>query len=86
MILAEEFERWKATLVTDPAILACEPVLAGTRLSVRHVGALVERGESDEVIREDYPGLSAEDIRFAHVFHRVYPRVGRPRGRREAAA
>lgn len=82
----EGFEHWKAKLVTNPDILGGEPVFPGCRLAVRHVGALVEQGERGETIREDYPYLSDEDIHFAHVFFRAYPKVGRPRGRREAAA
>jgi uncharacterized protein (DUF433 family) len=82
----EGFEHWRATLVTDPDILGGETVFPGSRLAVRHIGALVERGESSEAIREDYPNLSNEEIHFAHVFSRAYPKVGRPRGRREVPA
>jgi hypothetical protein len=48
-------------------------------LTVRHIGALVERGESSETIREDYLDMSGEDLHFARVFSRAYPKVGRPR-------
>jgi len=81
----EGFEHWKARLVIRPDILGGEPVFPSSRLAVRHVGALVEQGEKTETIREDYPYLSDEDIHFAHVFFRAYPKVGRPRGRCEAA-
>lgn len=80
------FERRRAKLVASPDILGGEPVFPSSRLAVRYVGALAESGESVESIREDYPYLSAEDIHHAHVYTRAYPKIGRPRGRREASA
>ena len=82
----EAFEHWTEKLVTSPDILGGEPVFPSSRLAVRHIGALVEKGETAEAIREDYPYLSEEDIHFAHVYGRAYPKLGRPRGRREASA
>jgi uncharacterized protein (DUF433 family) len=66
------FKAWKAKLVTSPDILGGETVFPASRLAVRHVGALVERGRADE-IREDYPYLSDEDIRFAHAYFLAFP-------------
>lgn len=74
----EAFERWKLKLVNNPDVLGSEAVFPKSRLAVRHVGALVEKGHSDEV-REDYPYLTDEDILFAHVYARAYPKLGRPR-------
>lgn len=82
----DAFEHWKAKLVTSPEILGGEPVFPSSRLAVRHIGALIENGESVEAIREDYPYLSEEDVHFAHVYTRAYPKIGRPRGLREAAS
>ncbi len=73
------FQSWeKKRVLKDPNILGGEPVFRGTRLAVRHVGGLLERGESPRVMREDYPKLSARDLAFARLFVRAYPRVGRP--------
>lgn len=80
----EGFERWKDKLVTRLDLLGGETVFPSSRLAVRHIGALVERGMTVESLRDDYPYLSEEDIRFAHVFTKAYPKQGRPRGGREA--
>lgn len=79
------FTRWRDERVTsDPAILGGEPVFRGTRLSVRHIGAIAERGERLANILEDYPYLSRRDVEFARLFVRAYPRLGRPRESAEA--
>jgi uncharacterized protein (DUF433 family) len=73
------FERWKRTLVTRDDILGGETVFPRSRLSVRHVGEMLKRGEDIAVVREDYPNLSDEDIEFAPLYATAYPRMGRPR-------
>ena len=40
---------------------------------------MLERGESKEVIREDYHYLSEEDMEFALIYTRAYPAIGRPK-------
>lgn len=77
--LVEGFEDWKKRLVSQDDILGGEPVFAGSRLAVRRVGALAERGESAKSILEDYPYLKPADIEFARLYAKAYPRVGRPR-------
>jgi uncharacterized protein (DUF433 family) len=66
-------------VVRTAAVLGGEPVFRATRLSVRHVGGMLERGESPGTVREDYPYLTKEDLAFSRLFARAYPRVGRPR-------
>lgn len=78
------FFRWKEALVTDPAIMGGETVFPNSRLTVRHVGEMLQRGEAAEVILEDYPYLSATDLEFALMHVRAYPRAGRPRARQAA--
>lgn len=73
----EAFNRWKDQLVVSPEILGGEPVFPKSRLAVRRVGALALR-ESVAVILEDYPYLSGQDVEFARLYTRAYPRVGRP--------
>jgi uncharacterized protein (DUF433 family) len=80
----ERFVQWKDKLVEDSDILGGEPVFPGSRLSVRHIGQIAERGESTEDILEDYPYLTASDVSFARIFARAYPCVGRPRASRQA--
>ena len=74
----ERFERWRERLVTSDEIMGGETVFPGTRLTVRRVGELLERGGTPETIVEDYPNLTAEDLEQARLFVRAYPRVGRP--------
>lgn len=73
------FERWESTLVTRADMLGGETAFPKSRLAVRRIGGLVERGLSSEAIREDYPYLSHDDVHFAHVYTRAYPKLGRPR-------
>jgi len=82
--LAEEFEAWKKRLLIRNDILGGEPVFPGSRLAVRHVGLMAERGESTKNILEDYPYITDQDVAFARLFARAYPRAGRPRAPRQA--
>ena len=74
------FEAWKERrVVTDPSILAGEPVFPKSRLAVRQVGGMLLRGANVSDVREDYPYLTAEDLEFAPVYTTAYPKMGRPR-------
>lgn len=75
-------------VTSHPETLGGEPVFAGTRISIRHIGKLALRGIRTSEIRSDFPSLSDDDIAFAAVFSRMKPAPGRParlRFRREAA-
>jgi uncharacterized protein (DUF433 family) len=63
----------------NSGVLGGEPVFKNTRLSVLHIGKMSERGEALEHILEDYPYLEGDDVRFAHLYYRAHPAVGRPR-------
>lgn len=77
--LITRFEAWKKQLVSEPNIMGGETVFPGSRLTVRHIGEMLFRGESPEIICEDYPYLSQEDIEFALIYVKAYPNVGRPK-------
>jgi uncharacterized protein (DUF433 family) len=77
----ERFEAWKKKLVTNADILGGEPVFPKSRLAVRQIGGMLLRGASRDELREDYPNLKAEDLEFAPVYTKAYPRMGRPRER-----
>jgi len=77
--LIADFEAWKKDLISDPNIMGGETVFPGSRLTVRHIGAILEKGESPEIIREDYPYLSESDVKFAHLYVKAYPAIGRPK-------
>ncbi|MBW4621311.1 MAG: DUF433 domain-containing protein [Cyanosarcina radialis HA8281-LM2] len=74
-----QFDRWKSRLVTDPNIMGGEVVFSSSRLSVRRIGGMLERGESAVTIQEDYPYLSSADLRFALLYVKAYPLAGRPK-------
>jgi uncharacterized protein (DUF433 family) len=77
--LINRFELWKDNLISTPDIMGGETVFPNSRLTVRRVGTMLDRGESIEVIQEDYPYLSEEDIEFAHIYVTAYPMIGRPK-------
>jgi uncharacterized protein (DUF433 family) len=79
-----DFARWKARLVVDSEIMGGEAVFPGSRLTVRHVGEMLERGEAESTILEDYPYLNGSDLEKARLFVQAYPRVGRPPRRDQA--
>ena len=82
------YEAGLKKVVSHPETLGGEPVFAGTRIPIRHVGKLASRGIRVSEIKSDYPSLSDDDIAFAAVFSRMKPSPGRPsklRFRREAA-
>lgn len=67
------------TVVVDPEVLGGEPVFAGTRVSVSNVGALVRRGVPLATLREDFPRLTEDQLRFAGWFVALGRPPGRPR-------
>ncbi|MBI3180185.1 MAG: DUF433 domain-containing protein [Deltaproteobacteria bacterium] len=81
----ERFQRWREGLVSNPEIMAGETVFPNSRVTVRGVGGRLERGEIPEVLLEDYPQLTQDDLEFARLFVRAYPRVGRPPTDRSSA-
>ena len=62
-----------------PDILGGDAVFKDTRLSVYHVGKMLENGESRANILEDYSYLTEADLEFAIIYCRAHPPVGRPR-------
>jgi uncharacterized protein (DUF433 family) len=60
-------------------VLGGEAVFRGSRLSVLHVGKMIDAGESVSNILEDYPYLNEDDVRFASLYYRAHPAPGRPR-------
>lgn len=77
--LISQFDEWKSHLVSDPNILGGQTVFPNSRLSVNRIGKIIERGESPQVIQEDYPYLSELDLKFAPLYIKAYPVVGRPK-------
>ena len=63
----------------NDAVLGGAAVFKGTRLAVAHIGKMAEAGESMENILEDYPNLTEGDVKFARLYFKARPSVGRPR-------
>ena len=54
---------WKDRITLDPSVLVGKPVIKGTRLAVDFIIELLAEGWTHQQILENYPGISAEDIR-----------------------
>jgi len=59
---------YEARIVRDPGVCGGEPVIKGTRVTLRTVLASLAEGASPEEIIGDFPTLSIEDIRAVIAF------------------
>ena len=65
-------------LVRDPAICGGEPVVKGTRVTVRTILASLAEGMSVEEIVRDYPTLDVSAVRAVIAFAAVSAEVDLP--------
>jgi uncharacterized protein (DUF433 family) len=72
------YARGLERVVSDPDRMGGAPVFAGTRLPVRHIGLMCERGAPPAEVLEDYPELTADDLEFARLYAKANPVIGRP--------
>jgi len=54
---------WQERIVVDPKVLVGKPVIKGTRIAVEFIGDLLANGWTQEQILENYPNLTAQDVR-----------------------
>lgn len=73
------YRRGVKRIVSDPEIMAGEPVFAGTRIPLAHVSGLIAKGVPLAEIVEDYPALSRADLDFAAIHSKMKRNPGRPR-------
>jgi uncharacterized protein (DUF433 family) len=59
---------YQARIIRDPRICGGEPVIKGTRVTLRTVLASLADGDSVEQILEGFPTLTPEDVRAAIAF------------------
>ena len=59
---------YQARIVRDPRIIGGEPILKGTRVTLRTVLASLAEGATTAEILVDFPTLSEEDVRAAIAF------------------
>lgn len=55
-------------IVLDPEVKVGKPIVRGTRLTVEFILNLLAHGSSQEEILEEYPGLTADDLRACLLF------------------
>lgn len=55
-----------------------EPVIRGTRITIRGLARQIEAGEDADVLREEYDYLDPDAFEFAVLWARANPRRGRP--------
>ena len=59
---------WQQYIVTDESVLLGKPTIKGTRISVEHILSLFAQGWSEQMILENYPGLSKESLQAVFVY------------------
>jgi uncharacterized protein (DUF433 family) len=55
-------------IVRDPQVCGGEPVVKGTRVTVRTILASLAEGDSTQDLLQDFPTLKEEDIRAVVAF------------------
>lgn len=55
-------------ITRDPKICGGEPVIRGTRVTLRTILASLAEGDSQETLLKDFPTLTAEDLRAVIAF------------------
>jgi uncharacterized protein (DUF433 family) len=59
---------YRQHIIRDPKICGGEPVIKGTRVTVRTILASLVEGSRIEDILEDFPTLTEEDVRAVIAF------------------
>ena len=59
---------YQERIIRDPRVVGGEPVLRGTRVTLRTVLASLAEGATTAEIRADFPTLIEEDVRAAIAF------------------
>ena len=59
---------YRAHIVRDPHICGGEPVIKGTRVTLRTILASLAEGANPDEILTDFPTLTAEDVRAVIAF------------------
>lgn len=59
---------YQARIVREPKTCGGEPVVRGTRVTIRTVLASLAEGDSIESILDDFPTLTKEDVRAVIAF------------------
>ena len=60
--------KYEDYIVRDPSVCGGEPVIKGTRVTVRTILSSLAEGARIEEILKDFPTLSADDVRAVIAF------------------
>ena len=60
-------------ITTDPEILSGKLIIRGTRMPVWIIVELIEIGQTNEQITEDYPWLTSEDVDAVRLYMQQQP-------------
>ena len=74
-----DLRRARQLVVSNPEIMGGDPVFRGTRVPVHMIADIQAQGETEEVLLDSYPSITAEMARLASVYAAAYPLRGRPR-------
>ncbi|WP_448206828.1 DUF433 domain-containing protein [Azospirillum sp. sgz302134] len=80
----DRLSKVRAMVERDPQVCGGEPVLRGTRIPVRTVAGMHQKGVSIAEIAREY-GLNFESIDAAVLYDQLHPRRGRPTSIDESA-
>jgi uncharacterized protein (DUF433 family) len=69
--LQEELMNYHQYIIRDPQICGGEPVIKGTRVTIRTILASLAEGACIDEILEDFPTLTEEDVRAVIAFAAV---------------
>jgi uncharacterized protein (DUF433 family) len=61
---------WRDRIIVDPAVLSGKPVVKGTGLAVELIIELLASGWTEDQMLDNYPGLTAEDVRACLAYAR----------------
>ncbi len=74
----DELKQAEKMVTADAEVMGGVPVVAGTRIPVGALSAMLSQGATPEEIVEGYPSLSTAQVRLAQVYTSAHPRRGRP--------
>jgi uncharacterized protein (DUF433 family) len=66
-------------ITSDPEILSGKLIIRGTRMPVWVIAELIEIGQTNEEIVEDYPWLTPEDVDAVRLYMQQHPAQPLPR-------
>lgn len=74
-----ELKRGLKRIISDPEVMAGEPVFEGTRIPLAHVAGKMAKAVPLHEIAADYPALSRADLDFAAIHSKMKRNPERPR-------